>query len=57
MVFPQDPSAPAGEFIAFIPALISAVICAGLIRSGFLTPFFLVPLGVVAVKYNVKTRV
>ncbi|MDR2486094.1 MAG: DUF2232 domain-containing protein [Treponema sp.] len=38
--------------VVFIPALVSAVICVGLIRSGFPAFFFLVPLGFMAYGYN-----
>jgi uncharacterized protein YybS (DUF2232 family) len=55
MVSSRDPALPEGKSIALIPALIAAFVCVGLIRSGFLTLFFLVPLGVIACGYNQKT--
>jgi hypothetical protein len=55
MVSPRDSPAPVQDFTAFLPGLVSAVISVGLIRSGFLAVFFLVPLGVIAGKYNTKT--
>jgi hypothetical protein len=44
-----------GERIAYIPALVSGVIGVGLIRSGVLSFLFLVPLGVMAYRYNPKS--
>ncbi|MDR3342093.1 MAG: YybS family protein [Treponema sp.] len=40
------------EGVAYVPALIGAVVCVGLIRSGFPAFFFLVPLGFMAYGYN-----
>jgi hypothetical protein len=55
MVSSRDPALPEGESVALIPALIAAAVCAGFIRSGFLTLLFLVPLGVIVCGYNQKT--
>jgi hypothetical protein len=54
MASPQDSPASAGV-TAYGPAIIGAVLCVSLIRSGFLTFFFLLPLGFIAVVYNLKT--
>jgi hypothetical protein len=50
-----DVPKPVRELISYGPALLCAALCVGLIRSGFFTIFFLVPLGFIGVLYNLKT--
>jgi hypothetical protein len=44
-----------GPVLAYIPAVIGAVVSVGLVRSGFLGFLFLLPLGILAYCYNAKT--
>jgi hypothetical protein len=53
-MYPED-SAPVSSMAAYVPAFVCAVASVALMRSGFLSFLFLVPLGYTAAAYNPAT--